>query len=327
MAENKKKKGAYRISSFDDSIVYKLSKEKTVTISNNAWEVSENHLNLFAERPTELPQVEPIKSDNGLNRLDKYLNISEDEKLLLKVFLVCCFNPSIYLPTICIKGESASGKTFLSRMLKTIVDPTTYANFVANSLTPSDLIVLLSNGYFEVFDDVYKLSPKRKEMFLLAITRAFFNREKYGNIESMRYDTRLCFTGNPQFLEYPDVQDRTLLFTMKSLSGKELIVVSELYNDFNADLPYILGGIFDILATALDIQQYINLENPIRLADFHKFGYAVAEAMGGFGDRFTDILKKHIEYKEVLNDMLKNDIDYEELNKILENYIGCEDNE
>ena len=70
---------------------------------------------------------------------------------------------------------------------------------------------------------------------------------------------------------------------------------SKLCNDFNADLPYILGGIFDLLATALDIQQYINLENPIRLADFHKFGYAVAEAMGGYGDKFTDILKNHIE--------------------------------
>lgn len=295
MAENKKKKGAYRISSFDDSIVYKLSNEKTVTIRKNAWEVSENHLNLFAERPTELPQVEPIKSDNGLNRLDKYLNISEDEKLLLKVYLVCCFNPSIYLPAICIKGESGSGKTVLASMIKDLIDPAVDKIHLVNSFTPSDLIVLLSNGYYEIFDNVYKLSPKRKEMFLLAITRAFFNREKYGNIESMRYDTRLCFTGNPQFLEYPDVQDRTLLITMKPLSGNELIVVSELYNDFNADLPYILGGIFDLLATALDIQQYINLEKPIRLADFHKFGYAIAEAMGGYGDNFTDILKNNIE--------------------------------
>ncbi|MBQ4154074.1 MAG: hypothetical protein IJE01_02600 [Clostridia bacterium] len=294
MAENKKKKGAYRISSFDDSIVYKLSKEKTVTISNNAWEVSENHLNLFAERPTELPQVEPIKSDNGLNRLDKYLNISEDEKLLLKVFLVCCFNPSIYLPTICIKGESASGKTFLSRMLKTIVDPTTYANFVANSLTPSDLIVLLSNGYFEVFDDVYKLSPKRKDMFYMAIIKASICRKKYNKEEHIHFDNRLCFTGNPQFLEYADISERTLSFTMKSLD-KNRVEKSTLCNDFNADLPFILGGIFDLLATALDIHQYINLENLIRLADFHKFGYAVAEAMGGYGDNFTDILKNHIE--------------------------------
>ena len=313
MAENKKKKGAYRISSFDDSIVYKLSKEKTVTISKNAWEVNENHLNLFAERPTELPQVEPIKSDNGLNRLDKYLNISEDEKLLLKVYLVCCFNPSIYLPTVCIMGEPGSGKTVLASMIKDLIDPSEDKLHSVNSFTPSDLIVLLSNGYFEIFDNVYKLSQKRKEMFLLAITRAFINREKYSNIESMRYDTRLCFTGNPQFLEYADISARTLSFTMKPLNENR-VENSKLCNDFYADLPYILGGIFDLLATALDIQQYVNLENPIRLADFHKFGYAVAEAMGGYGDRFTDILKIHIAYKEVLND-------------ILENYLGCVDNE
>ena len=295
MAENKKKKGAYRIASFDDSIVYKLSKEKTVTISKNAWEVSENHLNLFAERPMELPQVEPIKSDNGLDRLDKYLNISEDEKLLLKVYLVCCFNPSIYLPAICIRGESGSGKTVLASMLKNLIDPSVDKLHSVNSFTPSDLIVFLSNCYFEVFDNNYKLSPKRKEIFLMAITRASINCKKYGNNESMRFDTRLCFTGNPQFLEYADISDRTLSFTMKPLSGNEHIKLSELYNDFNADLPYILGGIFDLLATALDIQQYIKLENPIRLADFHKFGYAVAEAMGGYGDNFTDILKNHIE--------------------------------
>lgn len=154
--------------------------------------------------------------------------------------------------------------------------------------------MLLSNGYFEVFDDVYKLSPKRKEMLLMAITRATFNREKYGNNESKRFDTRLCFTGNPQFLEYADISERTLTFTMKPLNGN-LVDNSKLRNDFNADLPYILGSIFDLLANALDIQQYINLENPIRLSDFHKFGYAVAEAMGRYGDNFTDILKNHIE--------------------------------
>ena len=48
--------------------------------------------------------------------------------------------------------------------------------------------------------------------------------------------------------------------------------------------------------------------------------------MGGCGDRFTDILKNHIEYKEVLNDIMKNDIDSEELNKILDNYLGSVDN-
>lgn len=325
MAENNKKKVAYRIANFDDSIVYKLSKAKTVTISKNAWEVSENHLNLFAERPMELPQVEPIKSDNGLDRLDKYLNISEDEKLLLKVYLVGCFNPSIYLPTICIKGELGSGKTVLASMLKELIDPSVDKLHSVNGFTPSDLIVLLSNSYFEIFDNVYKLSPKRKEMFLLAITRAFSNREKYRNNESMRYDTRLCFTGNPQFLEYADISERTLLFTMKPLDENR-VVNYKLHNDFNADLPFIMGGIFDLLATALDIQQYINLENPIRLADFHRFGYAVAEAMGGCGDRFTDILKNHTEYKEVLNGIMKNDIDSEELNKILDNYLGSVDN-
>lgn len=293
MANNNKKKGAYRITNFDDSIVYKLSKEKTVTISKNAWEVSENHLNLFAERPMELPQVEPIKSDNGLDRLDKYLNISEDEKLLLKVYLVCCFNPSIYLSTICIKGESGSGKTVLASMIKDLIDPAADKIHLVNSFTPSDLIVLLSNGYFEVFDNVYKLSPKRKDMFCMAITRASINREKYGNNESMRFDTRLCFTGNPQFLEYADISERTLSFTMKPLKENR-VEKSKLCNDFNADLPYILGGIFDLLATALDIQQYINLENPIRLADFHRFAYAVAEAMGGYGDNFTDILENYI---------------------------------
>ena len=294
MAENNKKKGAYRIANFDDSIVYKLSKAKTVTISKYAWEVSEKHLNLFAEIPTELPQVEPIKSDNGLDRFDKYLNVSEDEKLLLKVYLACCFNPSIYLPTICIKGEPGSGKSVLSSMLKDLINPSANKLHSVNSFTPSDLMVLLSNSYFEVFDNVYKLSPKRKDMFFMAITRAFSNRDKYGNNESMRFDTRLCFTGNPQLLEYADISARTLSFNMKPLNENR-VENSKLCNDFNADLPYILSGIFDLLATALDIQQYINFENPIRLADFHKFGYAVAEAMGGYGDNFTDILKNHIE--------------------------------
>jgi hypothetical protein len=52
--------------------------------------------------------------------------------------------------------------------------------------------------------------------------------------------------------------------------------------------PAILGGIFDTLSRAMKIFPTVKLDNLPRMADFTLWGYAIAEALGGYGQQFLD---------------------------------------
>ena len=80
---------------------------------------------MFLKGADEIEQVMPIHGSGkkGLDRIDRYLNLSPEEKFLLKVYLVTCFNPDITFPSVSINGTNGSGKSTLSRIIKKIIDP------------------------------------------------------------------------------------------------------------------------------------------------------------------------------------------------------------
>ena len=58
-----------------------------------------------------------------------------------------------------------------------------------------------------------------------------------------------------------------------------------------------------MLSKTLTILPTVKIEIPIRLADFHRFGYAIAEAMGGFGENFNKAIYRNKERQmEVVDD-------------------------
>ena len=61
-----------------------------------------------------------------------------------------------------------------------------------------------------------------------------------------------------------------------------------IWNTFNADLPKIMGSIFNILSAAITRRQNLQLEKVGRMADFSYWGYAIAEAMGKNGQEFLE---------------------------------------
>lgn len=84
-----------------------------------------------------------------------------------------------------------------------------------------------------------------------------------------------------------------MFFTTKLIRESNRLGDNEIWDSFNEDLPYILGGIFDLLSSALKMLPTVKVDKPVRLADFHRFGYAVAEAMGNRGKEFDEVLKSN----------------------------------
>lgn len=287
----------YRVAETEDGIVYDLQDGQCVVVDKNGWYIKDNNYTMFVKSKDQLSQVKPIKSDNGLNRLDKYLNISEEEKLLLKVYIVSCFNPKITIPSVNINGTNGSGKSTLSRIIKKIIDPS--CNEV-ESLPESinDLRIRLNLGYYAAFDNLSNITAKQSDFLCSVITGVTYsNRKQYTNqeIDSSRIRRGMCLNGISNFIHKADLAERVLFIRTKLFNYENKLTDDDIWNSFNKDLPYILGGIFDLLSKTLLIQSSVKVKKLQRLADFHKFGYAIAQIMGDLGNEFDKVLSENKE--------------------------------
>lgn len=111
-------------------------------------------------------------------------------------------------------------------------------------------------------------------------------------INSVYIKRGMCLNGISPFVQKADLAERVLFFTAKLIKDTSRISDMTFWKDFSADLPYILGGIFDLYSKAMKILPTVKLQKLQRLADFHLFGYAVAEAMKtGLGKKFNEVLE------------------------------------
>lgn len=92
----------------------------------------------------------------------------------------------------------------------------------------------------------------------------------------------------------PDLLDRSILIELQRIRHSEMKEERELLAEFDRTKPHILGGIFSVLARTLKIYPQVKLSSLPRMADFTRWGYAVAEALGIGGNRFLQAYYSNI---------------------------------
>lgn len=108
---------------------------------------------------------------------------------------------------------------------------------------------------------------------------------------SIKLKKPMCLNGITDFIKRADLAERCLFFQTVRIPADRRRAYNEYWQDFERDKPYILAGIFDLLSSAMATVEDVKLSECIRMAEFHKLGYTIAEAMGGFGEEFNQRLK------------------------------------
>ena len=281
-----------RCATVDNCIYYDLKDDScnVVKVSRDGWEIIKDPPVIFARTKTMYRQVTPERNGN-LDILDKWFRYKDENHLILqKVILVASLIPNIARPIQVLHGEKGSSKTSTMKLVRDIIDPA-IVPVVSIPKTIDDLAVYISKNYVPCFDNIDTISNQVSDLLCIAVTGGGHTKRKlYTDDEEqvMFFQRFIVLNGINVVATRPDLLDRCILLELERIPPNERKEEKVLREEFDKDKPIILGAIFETLSKAMSIYDQVELNNLGRMADFTRWGYAIAEVSGIGGDVFLN---------------------------------------
>ncbi len=276
-----------RAGKHEGRIHYDLKNGRSLSMGADGWEIETPPTVYFRQFSIQQAHPDPVKGGNPWLFFD-HTNVAEEYRLVLMVWLISAFVPNLPFPALLVSGSAGSGKSFFTGLLKRTIDPSVAA-LQDNPKKDEDFDLLLYKHFCLAIDNLSNLPIARADRICSAITGSFIEkRVLHTDTDTivLPCNPRIILNGINSISNRPDLLDRSIAIQLERINPTKRIAVEEMNKSFEADLPDILGGIADTLSKAIAIHPTVKLASYPRMADFCKWGYAVAEALGGRGAEF-----------------------------------------
>jgi hypothetical protein len=277
-----------RVGWYQGKIYYDLHNQRAVEVSAGSWRIVEPPV-MFQRYSHHLPQPDPLPGGNPW-RVFEFVKLPEDSQLLFLVALITCFVPRINHPAFAIGGPQGSGKSTTQAVIKIIVDPSS----ILISVMPrkeEDLPLLLSRNHVTGLDNQSYFGAGLADLLCASITGGIVEKRVLhtdSEMMAVRVPGVITYSAISQVSDRPDLHERTIRFILERLDQNTTMSEERFYKRVADAVPEILGGVFDVLARAVELQPMVEdiLDRLPRMADFAIWGYAIAEALGNRGAEF-----------------------------------------
>jgi len=286
-----------RVAELNSSIYYDLADKswRAVKVTPNSCEVLERPPILFVRNKNSKHQLQPDFDGDVRLLLDHVRVKDEHEKLLYLVYLVSCLVPDIPHPVLVLCGEKGAAKTTAARMTRAIVDPAMRELLIMPNST-ADLALSIANNYMPAYDNLDSLSSEKSDLLCTAATGGSFSkRALFTDDDEVLLSFKRCvvLNGINLVVTKPDLLDRSIILELERIAEEERKEERTIWEAFEADRPRIIGGALTALSKAMSIYPKVQLDRLGRMADFTRWGYAIAEAIGYRGEDFLEAYAKN----------------------------------
>lgn len=275
-----------RVAPAEDGIWIDMADDKwrVIKVTAKGWRIVEDPLILFKRYSHQRPLVEPKHGGDPWRFLD-FINVdAKDEHTRL---LLLCANISYFIPMIAhvilvLYGIQGSGKTLLFKLVRSLIDPSA-VDVLTLPRDERERVQQLDHHWCAFYDNVTRLPTWMSDTLCRAATGGgFTKRELYTDDSDIIYSFKRCIglNGINIAAQRGDLLDRSLLVGLRDIPKNKRRTEKKLLSEFESCKAEILGGFLDTLVEAIRVYPTVNPKELFRMADFTKWGCAIAIALG-----------------------------------------------
>ncbi|MBA3859104.1 MAG: hypothetical protein C0508_01225 [Cyanobacteria bacterium PR.023] len=294
-------KSELRVSMHDGSIwVYLHNQDRQqIRIGIDGYEVIDSgrspvkFLSFLAMQSLPLPVA---AGSEAFSKLKALLGLDQSSFIRLLAFVMGCYRSDIPTPLLMISAEQGSGKSFLSKVIQRLVDPSA-DELKSPPETERDFCVSMVNGYLQPFDNTTasRLPKGFGDSICRAVTGGTFTkRANYSDDREkslrMRHK-KIILNGINEASTQEDVLDRTLLVNLPVIPEGRRRTEASLWEEFESIYPELMGAIFAAISGALRRLPETKLETLPRMADFALWMAAAEPDLGLMPGEFESCYK------------------------------------
>src|SRR5262245_53085681 len=279
---------------------------RAVEIGPDGWRVIGSPPVRFRRVAGMLPLPMP-QAGGSIEELASFLNLpSRNDFVLVVAWLLATLRAGGPYPALAISGEQGSAKTVFSKLLKDLVDPNT-APVRALVREERDLVIAANNSHVLAFDNLSGLPHALSDAFCRLATGASFGlRQLYTDADEVLFQAArpILLNGIDDVIGRSDLADRALFLTLPPIADRQRRVERQLWREFEAARPRILGALLDAAAHGLRKVAGIHLKELPRMADFALWATACETAFWPAGT-FTQAY--HANRRAAIEDLIDAD--------------------
>jgi hypothetical protein len=177
-----------------------------------------------------------------------------------------------------------------------MVDPS-IVKLLKTPKVDKELVQQMFHHYLPYYDNLSSMPEWMSDTFCRAVTgTGNSKRQLYTDDDDIIYQYRRCpgVNGINIVATRGDFLDRAILYECGDINEEKRLEDKELERRLFEKQPRIFGAILDTLVKAMQIYPTLKLKGLFRMADFTRWGYAIAEALGYGGEAFLEAYRENV---------------------------------